>query len=244
MTVSWTFQHYLFWDPYSFSSQNRFPGWTGEGTETKDAKIHCVSLLVDIYFFLNLRQTSWGILEIWRFECNTSTRCLFKRQTKYHVFYQGNGGDVRKIFVLVSQVDFSLQISNVEVAMSLKTLGFLDLQWFPTRILQRMTSLWGIRVVDQPVFEGEFNRGCPSYRKRAFQQSSRWGRQNCLTYGRNESWIKTDIWMIFDTHFHWKKSFFVCLFACLFLFQIFFFIVKHELNNLPCFWYNMVNSWT
>lgn len=111
VTVSWTFRHYLFWDPYNFSSQNRFPDWTGEGMKTKDAKIRCVSLLVDIYFF-EIRGKLVGVF--WKFEGLNATLppVSFLKANRISCLLLRNGGDVRKVFVLVSQVDFFLHSSS------------------------------------------------------------------------------------------------------------------------------------
>lgn len=70
-----------FWDPYLFFfAKTDFRTELVRGLQRKMRKF-VVFLYWLIFIFLkfeaNWLGSGWGIFEIWRFECNTSTRCLF-----------------------------------------------------------------------------------------------------------------------------------------------------------------------
>lgn len=98
----WRFQHYLFWDPYNFSSQKPISGlnWWGDENERCENSL-CFFIVWYLFFEI------WGKLVgvFWKFEgLNAALPPV--------VFFKGKQHDVRKVFVLVSQALFFLQSSS------------------------------------------------------------------------------------------------------------------------------------
>lgn len=223
-----------FWDPYHFFfAKTDFRTELVRGLQRKMRKF--VSLLVDIYFFeiwgklVGIWLGYFGNLKVWMQHFHPLS---FLKANKISCLLLRDGGDVWKVFVLVSQVHFFVQISNV--AMSLNTLGFLDLQWFPTRILQG----WH-RSGESVLLINQWNGGsstevAPATENGLSSRAAGEGDRTALLVGG----MKAESKLIFEWYltltFVGKKSFFVCLFVCSF-FKSFFFRVKHELHNFPCF---------